>query len=142
MSGAVWLGPAGSGPVGTWIGTGPSRNLVEGGPPGNPRFAASRGWQLALGKEIGGAHPRELAGVGRVVDGVGGEAWAVGDTDDEGGEHGGEAGPKHRVDIGAGVGDLRGEGPQEGGEQVAELAAIEGATTVDFRVHAGYQHDC
>src|SRR6185437_15168340 len=55
--------------------------------------------------------------------------------------HGGEPGPQHGVDVGARVGDLRGDGPQHCGEQVAEFTAVAGAATVDLRVHAGYQHD-
>jgi hypothetical protein len=48
--------------------------------------------------------------------------------------------PQHRFDVRARVADLRGDGPRQGGERVAELAAVGRAATVDLRVHAGYQN--
>src|SRR5215471_4647720 len=125
-------------------GKSPARSALGSRPsPGLPKSWRSRlSWRLAGGEEIQGDHPGELGGKGRVVDRVGGEARAVGDADDKGREHGGVAGPQHRVDIGAGLGDLRDDGSQEGGEQSAEFAAVDRAALVDLWVDAGYQDDC
>lgn len=96
-------------------------------------------WPWFQAEEVPAGHGAQVGQEGLVVVGGRDEGGAVGDPHDQGGEHGVEGAPHHRLWIG--VVDVVAGVHQRRGDKVAEFAAVVRAAAPDLGVGGGDEHD-